>query len=289
MPTTFDGSKAGLRARCSSQGGFTLIELLVVIAIIAILAAILFPVFAQARRAARDTSTLSNVRQLMTACAMYTQDYDETIIPWEVDNGGAFQQGQRWTSWPVLIQPYMKNTGICYDTARQVPFVQIDTLGNWGWSTTLAISRYAFATRKWDGQTRNLASLPTPSTRMAFMVERDPWGTPAQNPENNWLSMHWIDGQRAACPNKNNLTDNSGYHWQYNGVYKAAKDYHANMYIVAYADGHAGKVPADRMSMDNGGNYAGCENRWFTDTPAAADKETSDRLTEFWGKWWTNN
>ncbi|NUQ70467.1 MAG: prepilin-type N-terminal cleavage/methylation domain-containing protein, partial [Chthonomonadales bacterium] len=57
--------------------GFTLIELLVVIAIIAILAAILFPVFAQAREKARQTSCLSNMKQLMTSAMMYVQDYDE--------------------------------------------------------------------------------------------------------------------------------------------------------------------------------------------------------------------
>lgn len=57
--------------------GFTLIELLVVIAIIAILAAILFPVFARAREKARQSSCLSNVKQLMTATLMYIQDYDE--------------------------------------------------------------------------------------------------------------------------------------------------------------------------------------------------------------------
>ena len=61
--------------------GFTLIELLVVIAIIAILAAILFPVFAQARESARQTSCLSNMKQLGLAMTMYAQDYDEAV-PW---------------------------------------------------------------------------------------------------------------------------------------------------------------------------------------------------------------
>lgn len=64
-------------SRASKQRGFTLIELLVVIAIIAILAAILFPVFAKAREAARKTSCSSNLKQIATGMLMYVQDYDE--------------------------------------------------------------------------------------------------------------------------------------------------------------------------------------------------------------------
>lgn len=56
--------------------GFTLIELLVVMAIIAILAAILFPVFASVKAAAKKTACLSNMRQIGLATEMYMQDYD---------------------------------------------------------------------------------------------------------------------------------------------------------------------------------------------------------------------
>jgi len=65
----------------TTKRGFTLIELLVVIAIIAILAAILFPVFAKVREKARQTSCLSNEKQLGLAITQYVQDYDEKL-PW---------------------------------------------------------------------------------------------------------------------------------------------------------------------------------------------------------------
>src|SRR5579862_7635804 len=63
-----------------SLRGFTLIELLVVIAIIAILAAILFPVFAQAKMAAKKTVSISNMKQTTLASAMYSNDYDDMEV-----------------------------------------------------------------------------------------------------------------------------------------------------------------------------------------------------------------
>ena len=94
-----------------SRNAFTLIELLVVIAIIAILAAILFPVFAQAREKARQSSCLSNTKQMGLGIMMYMQDYDETYPQayWytnDTDGSAGYNQ------WSGMIQPYVKNVGI---------------------------------------------------------------------------------------------------------------------------------------------------------------------------------
>jgi prepilin-type N-terminal cleavage/methylation domain-containing protein/prepilin-type processing-associated H-X9-DG protein len=72
---------------------FTLIELLVVIAIIAILAAILFPVFAQAKLAAKKTTALSDVDQVALASAMYQNDYDDTVATSGPDGGEMWNPG----------------------------------------------------------------------------------------------------------------------------------------------------------------------------------------------------
>lgn len=83
---------------------FTLIELLVVIAIIAILAAILFPVFAKAREKARQTTCLSNEKQIGLGLLQYTQDYDETYtmsnVPADV------------LCWSQQIYPYTKSADV---------------------------------------------------------------------------------------------------------------------------------------------------------------------------------
>jgi prepilin-type N-terminal cleavage/methylation domain-containing protein/prepilin-type processing-associated H-X9-DG protein len=98
------------------RSAFTLIELLVVIAIIAILAAILFPVFAKAREKARQTTCLSNTKQMANAVAMFAQDHDEAL-PKGFYNDEEYSGGPNWgmpadTGWDGAIYSYTKNVRV---------------------------------------------------------------------------------------------------------------------------------------------------------------------------------
>jgi len=125
---------------------FTLIELLVVIAIIAILAAILFPVFAQAKLAAKKTVAISNQKQIGLAILMYANDYDD-MYPREdgctlndslvtsfntspasatpfcngtgVGNGGGWAFRDNHYSWQKWVMPYVKSTQMFFDPVVQ--------------------------------------------------------------------------------------------------------------------------------------------------------------------------
>lgn len=115
----------------SLRSGFTLIELLVVIAIIAILAAILFPVFAQAKAAAKKTASLSNQKQIGLGTMLYAGDYDDILPetgwdgpcqkPVELHDGTSGSVGDAyWSgvySFLLADQPYMKNREIIADAA----------------------------------------------------------------------------------------------------------------------------------------------------------------------------
>lgn len=128
------------------KNAFTLIELLVVIAIIAILAAILFPVFAQAKNAAKKTAALSNVKQTGTSVLLYVTDYDD-MYPmgsgacwWYPLDGG----------WALDTQPYIKNLPIL-----RTPDDPLSKQGWQGWLQThpngINISFAANGLIRWNG------------------------------------------------------------------------------------------------------------------------------------------
>lgn len=169
---------------------FTLIELLVVIAIIAILAAILFPVFAQAREAARKTSCLSNMNQIGKGMLMYAQDYDEQFPCSGPGTGvntatttnmyGGTSPGGDWLEirfWSGMIMPYVKNTQVFFcpsgTNENTVPKLPAPTYSN----NTQTIRQLGFVLENiawnYDGLTPRyagtLAALDRPAEIMMLM------------------------------------------------------------------------------------------------------------------------
>jgi prepilin-type N-terminal cleavage/methylation domain-containing protein/prepilin-type processing-associated H-X9-DG protein len=111
--------------------GFTLVEILVVIAIIAVLAAILFPVIAGATRTARKATCISNLRQLVLAQKMYSDDYDRTIVPARAGS----------ITWCQILQPLMKSDQIIIcpeDETRQTVSGTSDLPHSYGINYSLA-------------------------------------------------------------------------------------------------------------------------------------------------------
>jgi len=103
-----------------SRKAFTLIELLVVIAIIAILAAMLFPVFAQAKLAAKKSADLSNSKQIGIGLQLYIADNDDTFMP---SNHRENSSAGNEVHWSWMTVPYMKN--------EQIFVSPVDAIGGW--------------------------------------------------------------------------------------------------------------------------------------------------------------
>ncbi|MBQ0105073.1 MAG: DUF1559 domain-containing protein [Armatimonadetes bacterium] len=205
----------------SIRKGFTLIELLVVIAIIAILAAILFPVFAQAREKARQTSCLSNLKQLGTAIMLYTDDNHETYPPVRNTSGG---------NWLTEVYPYVKNVNLFYCPSSYNSPANADDL-NTATSANYAGNQLALGDAGQDDipNSRKLARMKSPSNNVilydgGYYIMNHAWwrlGSWA------WLPGAGLDGTAPSNPLSGDaLSDyNNGRHNE--GI------------NLTYADGHA--------------------------------------------------
>lgn len=184
---------------------FTLIELLVVIAIIAILAAILFPVFAQAKVAAKKTAALSNQKQITMGIFLYTGDYDD-YYPRNDDcilnsslnaalngapNGtdpqtgcqtsaGTFKWRMNHFSWQKWIQPYVKNVEMFWHPAKSRFDSATFIAGTKYWSTFGQING-SFALNVSVTGALNTGDIPMATQR----VFRDSWTSGTQTALNS--------------------------------------------------------------------------------------------------------
>jgi prepilin-type N-terminal cleavage/methylation domain-containing protein/prepilin-type processing-associated H-X9-DG protein len=161
-----------------STKAFTLIELLVVIAIIAILAAILFPVFAQAKLAAKKSADLVQMKQVGLATVMYATDHDD-VMP----KGAYVTYGPggdwRWSTWRWWTQPYIKNQDIFsppnFKKGEYAGWVQNDyTLyEDWHHGMPLGIAgTHSWAHPDYAPNGMNMSNIPRPAGLIAIMTSR---------------------------------------------------------------------------------------------------------------------
>ena len=239
---------------------FTLIELLVVIAIIAILAAILFPVFAQAKAAAKTAACLGNVKQIALAGLMYANDYDDVILPsymhhqpspWELSS--AYGQNNGYSFWTDIIQPYThsgnvtmaqyqqrQGNGIFNDPGETENLLNSSSCqpgyGSYAWRTGFTmLADYAYSEigsgedtdyQDWAfGNTGSAARCPSSATG-GFQGESG------------------VDGSDGFIIIEQNGVGLWG-HWGNNGYPCSGDKLHNNGGNYAFADGHAKRITGD--------------------------------------------
>lgn len=278
---------------------FTLIELLVVIAIIAILAAILFPVFAQAKAAAKKTSTISGLKQMATGLNMYSGDSDDFAVQeygWAENPSVDSNQYHYTNTWVGRIMPYVKNQAIYFDKIigeiqnynilYQDPYYPDPYYTyTWAWITTFSLntdgySRVTADTNYCTGSpggapgARSLTSFEDPANRLAVTPTR--YGSIT-----NWSWMRFLSAE-AAWPTADRYADT--FSW-YQLVFDARRQYN-NRFVGAYTDGHAGKFGTEKFV------------KYYVDTPSQTEANSyaefctamdNRDLWKFWGRPWAAN
>ena len=260
-----------------ARRAFTLIELLVVIAIIAILAAILFPVFAQAKAAAKASADLSNVKQINLGIIQYAGDSDDTYARnWNNDVFTTYAAGvgaDRY-HWMDAVYPYIKSAdifkgptaNIVGNHATYVPRAQIPQLGDdatngAGGTRTTRFGSYGINAAYWGTQGSNgplgCATFGTDGgTPRSLTSIDDPAGTVLLVDGNGSFQFDWpnVDAQptkAVGTGNSQSLSwgDNS---YDYTKTQEGAIIFPNNGRTnTAFPDGHAKSVAPGQMLKKN--------------------------------------
>ncbi|MFN3728598.1 MAG: prepilin-type N-terminal cleavage/methylation domain-containing protein [Fimbriimonadaceae bacterium] len=281
----------------AKRKAFTLIELLVVIAIIAILAAILFPVFSQAKAAAKQTSSISGLKQIALALQGYSTDFDDMAV-FEYGYAESATNTNQYhynTTWVGRIYPYVKNQSVFFDKVYpeikdynrlyQDPYYSDPYYSyTWAWVTTFSLNTDGYSrslggsncnsTETGGAGIRSLTAFEEPASRLAVTPTR--YGTIP-----DWSWMRFIAYQ-ASWPTADRYAN--GFSW-YQLVFDARKQYNTR-FIGAYADGHAARFGPEKFV------------KYYVDTPSRTEANTFgqwcqqmyDRdLWKFWGPYWKGN
>jgi prepilin-type N-terminal cleavage/methylation domain-containing protein len=275
----------------STKKAFTLIELLVVIAIIAILAAILFPVFAQAKAAAKNAATISNLKQIGTSGYLYSNDYDDVVEPAQnsgdtppivfFPDGGAYYEA---------LKPYIKNTDIMFDVSRGVT-VKVDAANAWTNLVTLAINRNGWSasetcdasfncSRTW----RSISSQEDIAHRAAYMIVAHTGSGTAADPANLNVGYGFVTDE-AACPvTVNPLTETNS---RFQRTYVAALNFHNNRITTSYGDTHAGGIATGQVMHFNNTDSDAQTCAGYSESPTTTTPEPLVNHA-YWGTWNNN-
>lgn len=271
MQGYFANPAAPKATRNSLRAGFTLIELLVVIAIIAILASILFPVFAQAREKARQTSCLSNEKQIGLAIMQYVQDYDETypLCYLAYPDG----HGRDYTEWSLAVNPYIKvgkagngNGGINGGVWTCPSFPDTDQGEQYHVRQDLFVGSWQFPS-SWLGETTpgTLSMVNSPANKIMIMEGGMNDNSKTNNPDNTnsaqfytdlwagWGSPTWpngtptvggvdVDGIHGNCDIQTGAGQGG---WQSCNLFPRYR--HSGTSNFIFLDGHVKAIPKGRL------------------------------------------
>ena len=259
MPVSSSSIAPRHRSGRPSLAGFTLIELLVVIAIIAILASILFPVFAQAREKARQTSCLSNLKQMGMAVLMYGQDADETYPPnsTSAPSGFTYSNTYYWFFGLVLqsnsAAKLMPSAGLVQSYVKSGPVQACLSAGDLGATAggapfTIDVTDAALGYDK-NVMLYSSVTLPDGTAYGPFLSLAD-W----QSPSDSMLMMDAQNSPTSAAfngispnrkPNTNALNT------------PLATGRHQNMANILFQDGHAKAMTISQTGVTNATYLAG--------------------------------